>query len=905
MVTNNKIASYYQKINHAKRRKTLDSKSDLGSLIPAPTVIAQPTTDVMSVKKGDPSVTQNVSTCFSGSGITYSLVAADTPTLPSGVSINPTTGVITLTSASVVGQMAVLAVATNSGGFAMVALYIEVYEVPVSPDPADIVVVAEVSGIGATLDARTAYNAGTYVAGDVLVLFAYHNNSNTPPVLPADFTTITTVGVNTNSLIAGYYVFKDTAPASAWTISGHYVFRGHVLRGVNPDNPIGTVKTTNPTATTAISYPGIASDNDDFTLRGALLFFGQRSNANTPFQWTAAYPTFNGSAGSRSALMVLDSPTATLSDYAAGTAANSTAYITCAVEVRAINTTPYRPLLQQAVVGRDYTIRLFNAFGNYWAPEFLIPTGSLLYAATGVNWIKVATTDDPTYPPRYPCTRMADEGSTKVWRCDQNTGNVPTRERTPGNSSANFGLRFTLNGTDWGVASQLTTWTVPAAIGAPVYNGGLTNQTTVQNTADTYDASKFFTGSSITYSINTLTGVSIDAATGLISVNVAATGDLNITVTATNTSGSASGAFVWSITATPGETGGATVTVSTASALRTAIVNAVANTTILLEAGTYGDVTVNNVTKTNLVIKSKDKNNRAKFTGTAFNAASLNFEGCSGISVEGIDFENSTVQDNQRYALKLSKSSNCAVRRCNIVGGTVAIGCMSVKNLTVEFNTFNNVLADYMRPYETCTGLRIRRNYFGPHDMNQPTTLHRDDIQFAVNNLNAGSSDVVIEDNVHVETVPDSYVQTIFMFHESGYGRSGGRGAAAFFDYAHKNFVIRYNHLTAPHQNAISLCCMQNVQIYGNKIMDVAGRATGIPMIVFYGRQAICDNISIYNNVAPRAIGWLDRLASIPATPFASNSSITPVTISSASNVLPTGWRGLDVGHLAVDPQPS
>ena len=88
-------------------------------------------------------------------------------------------------------------------------------------------------------------------------------------------------------------------------------------------------------------------------------------------------------------------------------------------------------------------------------------------------------------------------------------------------------------------------------IPAPVAGGNLVNQSFPNNSGDqTYDTSSDFTGSSITYSINSVTGVSINPSTGVVTFDTDAMSiqaGTVITVTATNAGGSDSSSFSVSI----------------------------------------------------------------------------------------------------------------------------------------------------------------------------------------------------------------------------------------------------------------------------------------------------------------------------------------------------------------------
>ena len=94
---------------------------------------------------------------------------------------------------------------------------------------------------------------------------------------------------------------------------------------------------------------------------------------------------------------------------------------------------------------------------------------------------------------------------------------------------------------------------------APTAQNGLIDRTYTEGTGvKTVDASVDFSGPSLVYSVNSLTGVSINSATGVVSIDTDATGPLSsaaIVVTATNNANSATSGFSATVQATAVSTG--------------------------------------------------------------------------------------------------------------------------------------------------------------------------------------------------------------------------------------------------------------------------------------------------------------------------------------------------------------
>lgn len=92
-------------------------------------------------------------------------------------------------------------------------------------------------------------------AGDLILAFAFRNNSNTAPTLPSGWTNIRNDGANTCSGRLAYRIATASNTVSGtWTNATRTVFL--VYRGVNSSNPIGN-NNTNTAVSTTVNYPAL------------------------------------------------------------------------------------------------------------------------------------------------------------------------------------------------------------------------------------------------------------------------------------------------------------------------------------------------------------------------------------------------------------------------------------------------------------------------------------------------------------------------------------------------------------------------------------------------------------------------------------------------------------------------
>jgi hypothetical protein len=119
----------------------------------------------------------------------------------------------------------------------------------------------------------------THKAGDLLLMFAYRNNNNTAPTLPAGWTNITDTGGNTNSMRIAFKIAASASETSGtWTNATELNL--HVYRNAGG---VGAFGAQNGSGTT-LTYGGLTLQNTNGSSQVAL-FGGHRSTntaINTP-----------------------------------------------------------------------------------------------------------------------------------------------------------------------------------------------------------------------------------------------------------------------------------------------------------------------------------------------------------------------------------------------------------------------------------------------------------------------------------------------------------------------------------------------------------------------------------------------------------------------------------------------
>jgi hypothetical protein len=131
-----------------------------------------------------------------------------------------------------------------------------------------------------------------HAVDDAIVIFAFRDGSNTPPIAVAGFTEINNGGLNTCSARLHYKRATTTAETSGtWTNATTVI--AVVLRGVDWTQPIGGQLASGGSSTT-ISYPGLTMSRTDGS--SMVLAFGGHRSTNVAIQTVPSGMTLIGTA---------------------------------------------------------------------------------------------------------------------------------------------------------------------------------------------------------------------------------------------------------------------------------------------------------------------------------------------------------------------------------------------------------------------------------------------------------------------------------------------------------------------------------------------------------------------------------------------------------------------------------
>lgn len=121
-----------------------------------------------------------------------------------------------------------------------------------------------ISRISVVDAAGTSLTPGTHDTGDLLLMFAYRQNSVAQPTIPVGWTPITNVvGANTNSINAAYKIAASSSETSGTWTNAHELML-HVYRGQSTVSPIGAFTNSQGTGTT-VTYGLVNMINPDGT----------------------------------------------------------------------------------------------------------------------------------------------------------------------------------------------------------------------------------------------------------------------------------------------------------------------------------------------------------------------------------------------------------------------------------------------------------------------------------------------------------------------------------------------------------------------------------------------------------------------------------------------------------------
>ena len=276
-----------------------------------------------------------------------------------------------------------------------------------------------------------------------------------------------------------------------------------------------------------------------------------------------------------------------------------------------------------------------------------------------------------------------------------------------------------------------------------------------------------------------------------------------------------------------------TITVGTAAQLQTALSQAHAGDTILLQAGTYSALSLSSLNfSTNVTITSADSTHPATLTGVVLS-------GCSGLSFTNLDFDGSSTPANStNYAFRILSSSNITFDHLHIHGSmdgnpqddVQVLAIKNSNNVTISNSEFEQL--GIGMGYSGCTNLTITNNSF--HDIrtdgirgsqssyvnitnNEFTNFypvsgdHADAIQMWTTGTTAASHDINISGNLVYQGTSGYVMQGVFMRDELG-------------TMPFKNVTIHDNVMVGTNWNAIAVIGGVDVDVANNIAAQLPGQ---------------------------------------------------------------------------------
>ncbi len=234
-----------------------------------------------------------------------------------------------------------------------------------------------------------------------------------------------------------------------------------------------------------------------------------------------------------------------------------------------------------------------------------------------------------------------------------------------------------------------------------------------------------------------------------------------------------------------------TITVSSAEELHSAVLSASGPTTILLEAGLYGDLYLNNLTNTdNITIKSADPDNVALFTEVSIiNSQNVAFE---NVRID-YDVNDETIIINE--VVNIASSSGIAIRNSVIKGGLATDGA------PIDGGIEDKVASGNVVGLPTTIGVRVMNSQNIELSGNDMSEFWKGIVAEHINGFN------VIDNEIHdVRTSPiaagqmdnftleGNYIHTVTPWNFGGAGdHAGFLRTWVIGEEVSTNFIIRNN----------------------------------------------------------------------------------------------------------------
>jgi hypothetical protein len=286
----------------------------------------------------------------------------------------------------------------------------------------------------------------------------------------------------------------------------------------------------------------------------------------------------------------------------------------------------------------------------------------------------------------------------------------------------------------------------------------------------------------------------------------------------------------------------ATINVSNADQLKSAMATAKAGDTILLASGNYGDFATSNDYTSAVTIKSANPGSPASFssvslngaTGITFDSVKLDYSFKSGGSVDAnpfevvnssnITFRNSTFDGDVAKGLGAPSDGYAAGRGLAIIGSkgvtvegsefkTFMRGILAIESQDIKIidNDISGMRSDGLNMVQV-KGVLIEDNYI--HDFRAAPNSgdHGDMIQFWTAGTTSPSTDITIRGNT-LDVNQGTWAQSIFMRNELV--DQGKAGASMFY----KNILIEDNTIKNAHTHGITVGETDGLTIQNNLIV--------------------------------------------------------------------------------------
>ena len=277
-----------------------------------------------------------------------------------------------------------------------------------------------------------------------------------------------------------------------------------------------------------------------------------------------------------------------------------------------------------------------------------------------------------------------------------------------------------------------------------------------------------------------------------------------------------------------------TINVSSTEQLSLALKSAKAGDTILLDSGTYSNVSINGLKfSTDINIQSKDPGRPAVITdlmlkdSQGINFANLEFSNAGSTKMGGsfqvqgssdIEFKNLYVHGsldnnpaNDVDGFRILNSPNVTIKDSEFAELRIAIGHRDSDGLTISGNEIHDIRMDGVRGSGS-SNVVITKNYFT--DFYRVEGDHADAIQFYTGNTTKSAENITITENVIVRG-DGIAMQGIFLRDENG-------------GLAYNNVKISDNVVIGTMPNGIAVIGGKNVQISNNTLGSDPGGKTWI-----------------------------------------------------------------------------